>query len=222
MRTRCSLAVFQAAVEQVQQGCWGDFQTQFHAHSPSKHVPYIHVQAQTCSLICIPLKNNSFSLVLHRGGFIFAALTCWIHVERKWAALSLHQQWKLSSEISSFMGKLFIAWDHYMSIKGNNLYIPSALYALDSVGSNNLNVHIWTDTQRQHKSQSRVHPSVDGVTCCVASLVSQPIYNFMPPAQGLVNSSAGTDLCCYELKWLITQGFLMWITWSWLRIETLI
>lgn len=63
----------------------------------------------------------------------------------------------------------------------------------------------WTHTNSVNHHLGFSQTSV--VTCCVVNLVPQPLYNFMPPAQGPVHSTAGIVLC-YSVTWNKTHGFL--------------
>lgn len=159
------------------------------------------------------LSENSFffsSLVLHSGGHNFRPLSistpsllCFSRLCGK----------KVGSALASAAVKDII-WVHSRenfhsvgsfntNIGGNNLpdSYPRCHLRTFLLLASTICKHTHEHTQRIYHSGGWIHPSVDGVTCCVASLVPQPLYNFMPPTQGLVNSTAGTGLRRHESKW---------------------
>lgn len=116
MRTRCSPAVFHAAVEQVQ-----------HAG-----LLWWSLKPRSSSILCACAGTNTLAALdsSQKIAFFFFHLFCTVEaiisilcpsllrlcsafrgcVGKKWAALSLQQQWKISSEF--IRGKISILWDH--------------------------------------------------------------------------------------------------------------
>lgn len=151
---------------------------------------WMHAQTQSgFYLFCTEVLVTCLSF-FSRFSFTFPPLTC----ERKWAAALLYQQWSLFCHKSPIQTKrplsqkFFNAWDNLLlfNIGGNVLFIPPASYALNSVSFNGLSIHTHRHTQKNKVwiSLLATHPSVP-----------LPLYNCMPSALGLVNSTAGTNLC---------------------------
>lgn len=154
MRTRCDPAVFQAAVEQVQQGCCGDFKT-FTGSTLTVQVSVscMCLHAQTRSVLCIPYTKKAVfylfcivvAILLPLVYLVFPLLSCWRNVREKVGSVLVLTAVKAIIWAKFIQGKLLhIVGSFNTNIGGNNLCIPAASYTLNSLGLNSLQAHTHT------------------------------------------------------------------------------